>query len=342
MQRDDAHWILGILDTLTTPEAGLVRELLNHMAELRADPSAEEVIDFAARTRAPQPLPVDLETASQQPNRELHRQQTALYARLREGWRRVRDLPPCLMQCRLLKEVAYFGISAYLVSDPIAEAPAPITPERAMAYASRAVEIARLLGDPAEMAEAMVILGKYYQDQVDHAQAMKYWHQAIEVAEGIGNLHVKHLASRRIAECLSVTASLPERVQWQRGIAEMVRKKGDVNGILRETIHLAQLMVLNDQVEEGAVVIEELHQLLEKAGGLNEIETIGFFHHYYSIHAFLCQRQGHLDRAAEYLQKSVQLNAESAACHEDHLWYDLAFLESLCQRAGRDFARFCR
>lgn len=342
MQRDDAHWILGILDTLTTPEAGLVRELLNHMAELRAEPDEEESFDLTTRTGAPQPLPIEPELAAQQQNRELKRQQAALYARLREGWRRVRDLPPCEMQCRLLKETAYFAMTAYLIADPIAEEEVPLSLDRAMEYARRAVELARQLGDHAEMAEASVVLGRHHMNKTDYPQAMACWHRAIEVSEQIGNLHVQYFAFRRIAECLTLTASLAERIQWQQGLVEITRKKGDINSILKETISLAQLLVLDGQVGEGVAVLEELRQLLEKAGDLNELETIGFFRHYYTIHAFLCQQQGHLDEAVEYLQKSVRRNAESAVCHEDFLWYDLAFLEDLCQRASRDFARFCQ
>jgi tetratricopeptide (TPR) repeat protein len=341
MPRDDARWILGLLETLTVPEAGLVRELLQHMAELRAAPDAEEPFDFATRTGAPRPLPAELETETQK-NRELQQQQAALHTRLREGWRRVRDLPPCRMQCQLLKEVAYFGGSAYLVTDPLADDAAPLTPDRAMEYARRAVELARQLGDQTGMAEACTILGGYYLGKADYARAMDCWQQAIEVAERIGNLHVKHLAYRRIAQYLDLTAGLGERVQWQRQIAQIARQKGDVNTILKETIHLAQLMVLNGEIEEGVAVIEELHQLLEKAGGLREIEILGFYHHYYSIRAFLCQQQGRFEEAITHLQNSVQRNTESPACHEDFLWYDLAFLESLCQRTGGDFAGFCR
>ena len=352
---EDAYWILEILNTLRSPDAGLVRDLLEHMARLRTAQSAA-----ARQTEAPgswverlahdqKPVPINLQEPEQpaMQQRELQRRHRteAIHARLREGWQRVKELPPCVEQCRILRETSYFCIYSVLIEDPLSEQPAKLTLERARKYGLRSLELAEMLGDGTEIAESCIILATHCKLATDYDGARTYCRQAMRLAERIGSAYLQWQSLVVEDEVLTlIDAGLTERIENCGRLISAGERLGDLSVLITHRGELAKLLILDGNLEQGGAELEKLASLVDALNGLTAKERALIAHHHQGVLGLLRYSCGHPGNAIECFQKAVRLNATNPEPIQEYLWNDLAWLEKLClqERRSAEFAAFCR
>jgi regulation of enolase protein 1 (concanavalin A-like superfamily)/DNA-binding CsgD family transcriptional regulator len=341
---EDAQWILEVLSALHSPDTALVKDLLEHMARLRAA-NAKAINSPAIVPGIPPQLPLPkLGVGNKQQDIGIPIKSAAIYSRLREGWKRVKDLPPCLQQCRFLKETSFFCIQSEIIADPLsAEESTPLTLERAREYSHRALEIATQLGDLLEMAEACYLLTIHYKLCTDYARAFQYCDRSIALAERIGNLHLQNQAYSNKEELFTLTgADVFEWIKLLKRLAEIAQKLGKTRSLIGTRCHLARLQISLENLEEAE---EELQRALAVSKiSDDEGEKIVIGHHLYGFYSFLHYKRGQLKAAVEDGKKAVCLNIQSGECREDFLWDDLAWLEHLYRHTGQeeDFKALCQ
>lgn len=342
---EDATWILGVLSQLRSPDADLVRELLEHMARLRTA-HTESLLSVAGLPGIPQRLPLDLPESgtSQKQDIELLRRRAAIYSRLRKGWNKVRDLPPCLQQCRLLKETSFFCIHAEIATDPLVEGEVALSLEQAREYGHRALDIAEQLGDLAEVAEICHVLAFHYKLCTEYDKSMSYTNKALALAEKTGNLHIQHLIYAHKDELLSLMkGDVSAHIQNNRCMLDTAQKRGDLDNVCAARHFLARLLVLAGDNQAGAAELGQLSELLERhSQNLEKVNLIYLFYHL--TWSLLYYKQGDLAAAIHSAKNAIRRNLEGPHCREDYLWPDLSWLEMLCRRSGeeQEFRAFCQ
>jgi tetratricopeptide (TPR) repeat protein len=339
---DDAQWILEVLETLRSPEASLVRELLQHMRELRQDQEQEALLALVpASVQQERPTP----DGTHPQNTELLRRRAAVESRLRQAWGQVRNLPPCLRQAQILKETCFGGAGSIMLMDPIQDGQVRLTMDQAREYGDRALEIAENLGDLGEVSEICYALAHHCHLRGEFGEALEYSEKGLDLATKVGNLYYQSLALRVRGEVLSLTeADLVERIRWTRRLVEVRRKQGDVTGWLASLGLLGQLLLTAGDDEEASQVLADLRALMDRVPRPLHQDTAAFAHYYHALHAIMLSHQGHGEEALEDLKEAISGNARNPACREDLLWYDLAWFEMLCARHQRqtEFRAFCQ
>ncbi len=351
MSSDDAAWIASVLGQLQAPQAELVRELLGLLAELQADDEGELLTPQAVTLASEGSGTV---TSEDRVRHQLRRRQ-AIYEHLRGRWLKTRSLPSCLWRYSVYKETAAFGHvmlagsasnMVELVEDPLQECDGqPLTRESARAHAQAALGMARELGDQQEIGEAAILVARYHLLSSDFDIALSCCALAAEHVEATGALSTLASVYGLTDEIYSITKpDLDTRVENVARYCDVLRRTGSYLRLLNMLAQQARWEILGHDLERATSTMAEIEQAASvlttpvpdptEAGQIAHLEhgTRSLFHH----------GQGETDSAIGSAALACGLNARSPACREDHLLYDLAWLEALCQENRRDdFERWC-
>ena len=345
---DSAQWILEAMTLLHSPDAELVRDLLQHMATLRVGQSVE-VPRFTLCF--PQSRSTDLlagATAEAERELELQLRRKALQARLRDHWQKAKCLPCCLKQAQVLKETALFAIHSQILLDPLAEDTAtPLTLEQAKHYACRAVEIAEEVGDWVELIEAYVVLGHHHKLTAAYEEARLIGLQALALAEKIRSLRHQIAAYKLLYELLTLTDPGPNpQIHLLQRQIEVLEKQGDTWYLAHCREMLAKFLIFTHDLTSAA---EELQKTAKVIGSIPSDEnslasTVHIRGSYHRCLALLHHAQGLPAEAVEDMKTAMAYNTQSQRYREYAFLPDLAFLETLYLNLGDEagFAAFCQ
>lgn len=328
----DTVWLRRLLAQLRAPDADLALELLEHMTRLgqssRQDPAG--IPPFGPTVKG-----------SKWEDPTIVRGRAAVFDRIHEGWKEVRDRPPCLAQARLLRETVYFIQFFGSMDDPLADPPARAGLREAQSYIERALVIAEEIGDRIEIAEALVERGRLHQLSTDFEAAQRDVRRAIEASHALGSLLLEHRAWRALSEILTMGCGTPaERIEVHRNCLALALKLGDTYHALDSAKALAHLQVLTDDLDGAAEVAETMATVIEQlrriGSGLD-----GHLREFHIVRSLLEYRKG--DITAAIREQQVALDSHRRPVRADLLLYDLAWLERLCQAKGdiEVFRQFC-
>lgn len=344
---DDARWILEVMTQLDSPDAELVRDVLDHMARLNLPQLGDDESGAAAggarhSPASGAPLSDDAQRAF-----ELQTRRKALYQRLRDHWIQVRDLPPCVRQVQILRETAALAYHSQLVADPLAtDTEAQLSQEAALRYARQAVERAEEVGDTAELIDACCTLGQRLFLDADFETARRCGERVVQLARQIRSLRHEEAGCRLLAQ----VAQLDDpgdgaQLSLTRKQAELLERLGDVPRLALVLVVLSRMYIFENDLVAAAAALERAARAIDSIPCGSEppesrSHTAAYYHR---CHAMLHQSRGRLTDAAAELRQAIAGSASSPKYRAYGMAADVAWLESVCLQTCDQtwFSRFC-
>lgn len=347
-ESDNAQWILEVMTLLNSPDAELVRDVLGHMAKLRASRPVDETPPPLAHHDAPDPTCPLNTVADTALEKELATRRRALYSRLRDNWAKVRHLPLCLKQVQVLRETAALAAHSQILMDPLAEIEdTPLTPEKARYYAAEAVTRAEKIGDTPELIEACLVLAQQRHLAADFDEARQCCLRAISLAGQIHSLRHEDTGYRLLLSISELTDAQPASyLALQRTRADLLERLGDSCDLAYCLLDLARIDTLNhdlmpaaENLARAARTIEAIPTDVPSQEKIRE-HVAGCYHRRCAL---LRHAQGRLEDAAAEMRRAVMGSFGHERYRAFGMAVDVAFLESLHQDLAdpAGFAAFC-
>lgn len=337
---NNADWILEIMMSLNSPDAELVRDVLDHMARLQSQHPPEPSRDIQPPAHS---------TAEVERAQEVQARRTALHNRLRDNWASVKHLPRCLMQAQILRETAALAAHTQILVDPLAESVGtPLTQELAGTYARQAVECAEEIGDQPELIEAYLVLGRHCLLTADFAEAQRCCLRAATLARQIRSLRHEANACQLIRSIASLAEMQPDTlIEIIEREVHALNQLGDTYRLAEALIGLAKLHILNKAPAEAEPSLARAAQIIDTIPETDTPSSGRPRKHMQGTYRRCCvllrQAQGCPTDAAKELQISIVDKFDHPKYQSFGLAADIALLESLRQQAGdrAAFIAFC-